>query len=264
MTALAWILAFHADSQPLVQRLPAQNHPVRCQEFDRIRKLTFCAKAPPGLAFMADRVPRGRFCPLPIVLPPAKNRATGDPERSFLAPETPRALPGANLALRPARLAGVFPVPRGSPCAGLPASLTAQNSSTLPTATISAPASRGFEPCPNSIPARKSATEPSANGSTTSTEALNPTRPTSPARTAKATSASSARTQSGIDRRSIENRLATLRWFASELGKANIVKRTNAEYLLPPPGKPNYIDHARKLDAGDLDKIRDPHTRVPW
>ena len=105
MTALAWILAFHADSQPLVQRLPAQNHPVRCQEFDRIRKLTFCAKAPPGLAFMADRVPRGRFCPLPIVLPPAKNRATGDPERSFLAPETPRALPGANLALRPARLA---------------------------------------------------------------------------------------------------------------------------------------------------------------
>jgi hypothetical protein len=73
-----------------------------------------------------------------------------------------------------------------------------------------------------------------------------------------------ARTQSGIDRRSIENRLATLRWFASELGKANIVKRTNAEYLLPPPGKPNYIDRARKLDAGDLDKVRDPHTRVPW
>ena len=74
----------------------------------------------------------------------------------------------------------------------------------------------------------------------------------------------SAWTQSGIDRRSIENRLATLRWFASELGKANIVKRTNAEYLLPPPGKPNYIDRARKLDAGDLDKVRDPHTRVPW
>ena len=46
----------------------------------------------PGLAFMADRFPRGRFCPLLIVLPRLKKRATGDPEGLFWRPrrqETP-------------------------------------------------------------------------------------------------------------------------------------------------------------------------------
>ena len=46
----------------------------------------------PDFAFMADRFPRGRFCPLLIVLPRLKKRATGDPEGLFWRPrrqETP-------------------------------------------------------------------------------------------------------------------------------------------------------------------------------
>ena len=46
----------------------------------------------PDFALMADRFPRGRFCPLLIVLPRLKKRATGDPEGLFWRPrrqETP-------------------------------------------------------------------------------------------------------------------------------------------------------------------------------
>ena len=66
-----------------------------------------------------------------------------------------------------------------------------------------------------------------------------------------------------IARRTIDNRLSTLRWFAAEIGKPNIVKRTNDEYkMLPPREKPNYTDKARSLDRGSLDKVRDPLTHM--
>ena len=66
-----------------------------------------------------------------------------------------------------------------------------------------------------------------------------------------------------IARRTIDNRLSTLRWFAAEIGKPNIVKRTNNEYgMLPPREKPNYTDKARSLDRGSLDKVRDPLTHM--
>ena len=66
-----------------------------------------------------------------------------------------------------------------------------------------------------------------------------------------------------IARRTIDNRLSTLRWFAAEIGKPNIVKRTNDEYkMLPPREKPNYTDKARSLDRGSLDKVRDPLTHA--
>ena len=66
-----------------------------------------------------------------------------------------------------------------------------------------------------------------------------------------------------IARRTIDNRISTLRWFAAEIGKPNIVKRTNDEYkMLPPREKPNYTDKARSLDRGSLDKVRDPLTHM--
>ena len=66
-----------------------------------------------------------------------------------------------------------------------------------------------------------------------------------------------------IARRTIDNRLSTLRWFAAEIGKPNIVKRTNDEYdMLPPREKPNYTDKARSLDRGSLGKVRDPLTHM--
>ena len=66
-----------------------------------------------------------------------------------------------------------------------------------------------------------------------------------------------------ISRRTIDNRLSTLRWFAAEIGKPNIVKRTNDEYdMLPPREKPNYTDKARSLDQGSLGKVRDPLTHA--
>ena len=67
----------------------------------------------------------------------------------------------------------------------------------------------------------------------------------------------------GISRRTIDNRLSALRWFAAEIGKPNIVKRTNDEYgMLPPREKPNYTDKARSLDQGSLGKVRDPLTHA--
>ena len=69
--------------------------------------------------------------------------------------------------------------------------------------------------------------------------------------------------EQGINRRTIDNRLSTLRWFAAEIGKPNIVKRTNDEYeMLPPREKPDYTNKARSLDQGSLDKIRDPLTHA--
>ena len=49
-----------------------------------------------------------------------------------------------------------------------------------------------------------------------------------PAQTHRACPANWA--DNGISRRTIDNRLSTLRWFAAEIGKPNIVKRTNDEY----------------------------------
>ena len=69
--------------------------------------------------------------------------------------------------------------------------------------------------------------------------------------------------EDGITRRTIDNRLSTLRWFAREIGKPNIVRRTNDEYeMLPPRQKPDYQNKARSLDQGSLDKVRDPLTRM--
>ena len=69
--------------------------------------------------------------------------------------------------------------------------------------------------------------------------------------------------EQGLNRRTIDNRLSTLRWFAREIGKPNIVRRTNDEYeMLPPREKPDYTNKARSLDQGSLDKVRDPLTRM--
>ena len=71
--------------------------------------------------------------------------------------------------------------------------------------------------------------------------------------------------EQGINRRTIDNRLSTLRWFAAEIGKPNIVKRTNDEYeMLPPREKPDYTNKARSLDQGSLDKVRDPLARMSF
>ena len=71
--------------------------------------------------------------------------------------------------------------------------------------------------------------------------------------------------EQGLNRRTIDNRLSTLRWFAAEIGKPNIVKRTNDEYkMLPPREKPDYTNKARSLDQGSLDKVRDPLARMSF
>ena len=39
--------------------------------------------------------------------------------------------------------------------------------------------------------------------------------------------------EEGIRRHTIENRLATLRWFSEQIGKKNLLKRRNDDYLAP-------------------------------
>ena len=51
---------------------------------------------------------------------------------------------------------------------------------------------------------------------------------------------------------------------AAAPSRAAIAPISPSQKIIHRPSAPNYIDRARKLDAGGLDKVRDPHTRVPW
>ena len=67
----------------------------------------------------------------------------------------------------------------------------------------------------------------------------------------------------GLSRRTIDNRLSTLRWLSRQLGKPNVMLRTNDAYPMIPRRDPvDFTDKARRLDRGDLDKVRDPHVRM--
>ena len=66
----------------------------------------------------------------------------------------------------------------------------------------------------------------------------------------------------GLSPGTIKNRMAEVRWWAEKIGKPNIVARDNEHYGI---GRRQFVTNeskARQLNAGDLEKITDPYTRM--
>jgi len=60
----------------------------------------------------------------------------------------------------------------------------------------------------------------------------------------------------------LKNRMSALRWLAEKIGKQNIVERTNAAYGIPDRVYVTNVSKARELAAEQLERIRDPYTRI--
>jgi len=60
----------------------------------------------------------------------------------------------------------------------------------------------------------------------------------------------------------IKNRLAVLRWWAQKVDKQNVVARSNDHYGIPDRQFVTNESKARSVNTSDLEKIRDPYTRM--
>ena len=60
----------------------------------------------------------------------------------------------------------------------------------------------------------------------------------------------------------INNRMASLRWWARKIDRQNIIARSNEHYGIPERNLSGNGSKAMTVDATDLDKVRDPHLRM--
>lgn len=60
----------------------------------------------------------------------------------------------------------------------------------------------------------------------------------------------------------IKNRMSELRWWSEKVGKPNVIARSNDHYGIERRQFVTNISKARTLEAGELEQVRDPYTRL--
>jgi site-specific recombinase XerC len=60
----------------------------------------------------------------------------------------------------------------------------------------------------------------------------------------------------------IKNRLATLRWWAEKVDRANVIARSNAHYGVKDRVVITSVSRAKALDSAQLDRVDDAHVRM--
>jgi site-specific recombinase XerC len=67
--------------------------------------------------------------------------------------------------------------------------------------------------------------------------------------------------QRGLSAGTMQNRMATIRWWAGQVNKTSILKKDNAAYGID-TRKRDETDKGRTLDMGKLERVKCPHVRM--
>ncbi len=66
----------------------------------------------------------------------------------------------------------------------------------------------------------------------------------------------------GLASGTIKNRMCELRWWAEKVGRRNVIARSNDHYDISKRVFVTNISKARDLEAGELERVADPYTRM--